>query len=755
MKRITSVMARLSNKGFALTLACTSLVLGACSTSVDVDDNSVTQFVDPFIGTANDGNNYPGAVVPWGLANVSPHNIDFKSGKAPTSYRFGNDYIYNFGHMQLAGVGCPATGSLPMKVTTGELSLDTVNTRSRYSHEVAEPGYYKVYLDTFKVTAEMTATQRTGFTKFEIPAGKANLIFDLAASQSEIKGGKVTLVSPTRIDGYQIEENFCSAGKHAKIYYSVDISNSPTSHGLIGKDGILGKEVSSTTSTKAGAFFTFENQDTTNLEIRVGLSLVSAENARLNLTTEQQDLSFEQVKQAAKLSWQNKLSKLQVKGNKLEDKVKFYSAFYHALIMPQVMSDVNGEYPSNDRKTIKKAEGYTRYTTFSLWDTYRTLHPLITLTHPKQQQDMVRSMVEGAKESGWLPKWELLGTESGVMVGDPAVPVIVDSYVKGLQDFDLDAALKYMVKGGSDTEEFNIVRPGIKDYINDGYLPEDQRGGDPKDFGWFNGIVWGPVSTTQEYNLADWNISQFAKALGKDEIAETFYQRSQSFTKLYDEETGFFRPKNKDGSWMTPFNPLDRHYDIRWKKSGGRGFVEGTAWQYLFFVPHNVPKLIELMGAEQFESRLTESFENFYFDMTNEPDIQYPFLYNYLPGKEYKTQEVVHYAVNKYFNTTPHGIPGNDDAGTLSAWLVFAMMGIYPDLVGSPDYQIATPTFSEVKIELDPEFYPGGHFTIKTKGLTDKNFLIEDKSLNGKPHSSYQINHQAIVNGGEFEISVK
>jgi predicted alpha-1,2-mannosidase len=431
MKVNTSLFARLISTGLAATLFGSTVLIAACSTMEKTSTVQVTDYVDPFIGTANDGNNYPGAVVPWGLANVSPHNIDFKAGKAPTSYRFGNDYIYNFGHMQLAGVGCPATGSLPMKVTTGELSFDTAQTRTRYSHEVAEPGYYTVYLDTFDVTAEMTATQRSGISKFTVPSGQTNLIFDLAASQSEVKGGEVTLVSPTRIDGYQIEENFCSAGQKAKIYYSVEVGSTPKTHGLVGTNGVLDSSVSTVTSLNAGAYFTFDNQSSAALEVRVGISLVSAENARLNLETEQQQKSFVQIKDEAKHTWQQELSKLNVTGDTVDDKVKFYTAFYHALIMPQVMSDVNGEYPSNDRKSIKTAEGYTRYTTFSLWDTYRTLHPLLALTHPQQQLDMVKSMVEGSKESGWLPKWELLGTEAATMVGDPAVPVIVDSYGNG------------------------------------------------------------------------------------------------------------------------------------------------------------------------------------------------------------------------------------------------------------------------------------------------------------------------------------
>ncbi|AFV00438.1 GH92 family glycosyl hydrolase [Simiduia agarivorans] len=713
----------------------------------------VSQWVDPFIGTANEGNTYPGAVLPWGMASVVPQNIDFANDKNSAAYVFGKPYIYGFGHMQLSGVGCPSSGALPVKITTGELSLAQKDTRSRYSRELAQPGYYRVFLDTFGVLAEMSATTRSGISRYQVPAGQTNFIFDLALNQGETKGGTITHVSENRVEGFQAEGNFCDAGQMRKVFFSAEFSKPAASYAKFESPEFLKAAKRVEGGKYEGVHFSYDFAEATEIELRVGISFVSVENARENLKVEQQGKSFAQIRQSAAQAWEKELSVVKVQGGTPENNTKFYTALYHSLIMPQTYSDVNGEYLSMDGKTVRKAEGYTRYSTFSLWDTYRTVHPLITLTHPKQQTDMLKSMADMVHDSGWLPKWELFGMEAATMVGDPAVPVVVDSYRKGLTDFDVEAVYGAMVKAATQTEPFNHMRPGLKHYRELGYIPQDDRGGEGKDFGWFNGIVWGTVSTTLEYNLADWNIAKLAEALGKTEDAKAFHEQSLSYRKLYDEETGFLRPRNVDGSWMTPFNPLDRHWDIRWEMSGGPGYVEGTAWQYLFFVPHDMPGLIDIMGEEQFIARLDESFDEFYFDMTNEPDIQYPFLYNYVAGKEYRTQEEVRYAVDKYFTTSPWGIPGNDDAGTLSAWLVFAMMGFYPDLVGEPSYQLALPSFARIDIDLDQNYYPGESFSIVVDNFKDTHRYLADKKVNGEPLAAFQLSHDAIVKGGTMTLT--
>lgn len=712
----------------------------------------VTRWVDPFIGTANEGNTYPGAVLPWGMASVVPQNIDYSENKNSAAYIFGEPYIYGFGHMQLSGVGCPSSGAVPVKVQSGALALMPKEARSRYSNEVAEPGYYSVFLDTFRISAEMTTTTRAGISRYNFPAGEAHVIFDLALNQGELRGGQFTQVSADRIEGFQVEGNFCDAGQTRKVYFSAQLSQPAKTVTPFDSPSFLATQNRVDGGDYVGVALSYDFEKASDLELRVGISFVSEKNARKNLEAEQGDKSFTEIKDAAKKEWQKQLSVVKVKGGSDANNTKFYTAFYHSLIMPQTFNDVNGEYLAGDGETVKKAEGYTRYSTFSLWDTYRTVHPLITLTHPQQQTDMLKSMADMVHTSGWLPKWELLGMEAATMVGDPAVPVVVDSYRKGLTDFDVDAVYAAMVRAATDYKNPNHMRPGLKNYRELGYIPIDDRGGDPQKFGWFNGVVWGPVSTTLEYNLADWNIGQLANILGKDEDAAAFHEQSLSYRELYDSETGFLRPRNKDGSWMTPFDPLARHWDIRWEMSGGEGYVEGTAWQYLFFVPHDMHGLIDIMGEAQFVARLDESFEQFHFDMTNEPDIQYPFLFNYVAGKEYRTQEEVRYAVDKYFTTSPWGIPGNDDAGTLSAWLVFAMMGIYPDVVGEPTYQLAVPSFAQVDIALDQKFYPGKSFIINVDNFSSNSRYLDAKQLNGKPHAAYQLSHEAIAAGGKLTL---
>lgn len=718
---------------------------------------SVAQWVDPFIGTENEGNTYPGAVLPWGLASVAPHTINREVDKNAGFYHHNDEHIYSFGHVQMSGVGCPGTGAVPVKAISGDLALTQEATRSRFSNEEAQPGYYKVYLNTFDIWAEMSATLRSGISKYHFPAGESHVLFDMSINQGEQRGGFITKVTERTVEGYQLEGNFCDSGNERKIYFVAELDQPADRFELFDSESSTLKGDAIATGKEDGAVLSFNSSEKRTVELRVGVSLVSIDNARLNLETEQKDLSFADIKTAALNKWEAELSKIKVKGGTEEENTKFYTAFYHALVMPQTMNDVNGEYLAMDGKTVKVAKDFTRYTTFSLWDTYRTVHPLISLTHPKQQEDMIKSMVAVYEESGWLPKWEYFGMETACMVGDPAVPVIVDSYRKGITGFDAEKAYEAMVKSSTTPGLENIIRPGTEAYLKYGYIPMDERGGEPMDFGWFNGIVWGPVSTTLEYNLADFNVSEMAKALGKTEDAEKFAKQSVSYRQLYDQETGFIRPKNKDGSWMTPFDPNNRYWDIKWQHSGGPGYVEGTAWQYLFFVNHDLPHLIETMGEDNFIATLSKTFEGSYFDMTNEPDIQYPFLFNYVKGQEYRTQEMVNYAINKYFDTSVAGIPGNDDAGTLSAWLVFAMMGIYPDVVGEPQYQITTPAFEQVDIELDPAYYPGKTFSLKVNDFAPESIFINKMTLNGKPYNDYQLQHADLVKGGSitFDVSSK
>ena len=707
----------------------------------------VTNLVNTFIGTTNEGNTHPGAVVPWGITNMNPQTKNFRErATGPASYEFGDPYIYGFSTVNISGIGCPAAGSVPFKFTTGNFSDKLADIRSKYSKEISQPGYYKVFLEKHKAKVEMTATQRTGVYRFTTSEDTKHIYVDLGANMSHKKGGEISILEDYLIVGFQNDGNFCGAKNNRKIYFAVQPTVKPDTIRLI-KDGEFIKN-DNTTGKSVGAVMSYHpNSQNTILDTRIGISFVSIENAIENVLKEQNYQSFDFIKMAALQKWENKLSVVNVSGGSETDKTMFYTALYHALQVPQVYNDVNGEYRAMESDSIMKSD-FTRYSVFSLWDTYRTLHPLLTLLYPEEQTDMLRSMTAMYEESGWLPKWELFGQETGVMVGDPASIVIADSYLKGLRNFDAETALEAMKKSALRFEE-NPLRPGVEQYWNYGYIPIDDRGGDPMKFSFSNGVVWGPVSTTLEYNLADYGIASMAKIMGENQVHEKFLKQSMSFKKLFDQQTNFFRPKKNDGTWYEPFNPLSRYGDIQLNSSGGLGFTEGTAWHYRFFAPHAMNELIELYGEKEFLSSLDSLFYEEYYDMTNEPDISFPFLYNYIEGFQQNTQKQVLKCIETYFNHGPNGLPGNDDAGTLSAWLVFAMMGIYPDAPGVPKYQITVPRFDAISVRLDNRYYKGTSIKInkKPKIETAKNLKV-----NGVSYDYFQVSHEMLISGATIEL---
>ncbi|WP_026904383.1 GH92 family glycosyl hydrolase [Pedobacter glucosidilyticus] len=710
----------------------------------------LSKFVNPFIGTSNAGNTHPGAVLPWGTASVVPHN----TYKGPTPYIHGEKYLLGFGNLQLSGVGCPETGSILLRPTHGDLFTDVEKGKSTYIHEQATPGYYSTFLETHHILAQMTATQRSGRSKYTYPKGKNHLIIDLGTTQSHIKGGLVEIISDNEIRGYKNEGNFCDSRLSRKTFFYIKIIGPASKTGLFnGTQLITDKTIS---GEKVGAYLSYNFAKETSIEVLVGISFVSIENAKQNLEAEQpKDKSFKEIKNLARKAWNTELSKVKVKDDADTNKTKFYTALYHTLIHPMVYNDVNHDYltmQTEDQKErfVKKTD-YTRYSVFSLWDTYRTVHPLFTLLYPKQQRDMTQSMIDMYKEGKWLPKWELFGQESWVMVGDPASIVIADTYLKGIKDIDIKSAYEGMLKSGSYLKSQNYLRPGLKEYLKYGYIPIDKRGGaDSTLFSFNNGYVWGPVSTSQEYYLSDFNISRIAKALGFKDDEKTYLERSNNFTTLFDDGLKFFRPKNSNGTWLTPFNPLDRTFDIRWEKSGGHGYVEGTAWIYRFFVPHNPQKLIALFGGNKpFKDSLDLLFSKKYFDITNEPDISYPYLYNYIEGEENNTSTTVHHIIDHSYSTKPGGIPGNDDAGTLSGWLVFAMSGIYPDCPGIPVYQISVPKFKKVILNLSQDYWSSDKLTIQKIG---EGIKIKEIWLDGKKLTSFSVKHEDLVKAKKLTI---
>ena len=723
-------------KKIVLIICCALYFLPAKSQTMDL-----TTYVNPFIGTSGGSNTNPGVYLPWGLMSISPVNTydgegDWKPLSSP--YYFGRKFVSGFSHINFSGTGCPDIGTFCLMPTTGDFSPRRIDF-SEYSNEKASPGYYAVQLDKYNIKVELTSATRTAISKYTFPEGKSNIILNLGIGLTTQKGGFIRRISDTEVEGFKMIGGFCGQGPLDIVYFYAQISKMPVDCGiwLNGRKSETYRREA--TGNDVGAYFTFNTRKDEVIYVKLGASYVSIENARLNAYSEIPQFDFEKTRANAQQAWNKELSKIIVEGGTNDDKVKFYTAIYHALLHPNIHNDVNGDFQKLDSAEKGKAKDYNRYTLFSLWDTYRNVHPLLSLVYPKQQSDMVKTLIAMSDENGFLPRWVLGSTETSVMVGDPALPVIVDSWFRGIKDFDIDKAYKAMRRNAVTPEKDNYMRPGMEAWLKFGYIPEDvQKMGLRR--------VWGSVSTGLEYCIADWNLAQLAKSLGKEDDYNLFYKRSMSYKNYYDPSTGLMRPRMMDGQWMTPFVIDSKKYQP--------GFTEGNTWNYTFMVPHDIPGLKKLMGAKDFLSKLNTCFEKEYFDMTNEPNIAYPFLYNYIKGQEWRTQKQVRDVMNAHFRNNVRGIPGNDDCGTMSTWLVYAMMGFYPDCTGNMNYQLTSPVFDKITIHLDPAYYSGGTFVIEAENAGKDNVYIKKMELNGKKHSSYSINHQDIVKGGKLKFNL-
>lgn len=713
-------------------------------------------FVNPFIGTSNYGATFPGPIAPRGMASISPFNVagaqnrplEKDSQWLSNPYVNENTFLTGFSQVNLSGVGCPDLGVILLMPTTGEVETNHLKYGSVYSNEVAKAAYYSVDIDKYKVKGEFTASKRVGVSKFTFPKGQSNILLNLGLGLTNEEGAMVRVVSSTEIEGMRTVGSFCyNSPEDAYPVYFVAKFSKPADHygvwkktrkyegveaqwmGYNGKTRMMKSTIKTVVGDSIGTYFTYQFSKKETVEVKIGISYVSIENARENLEKETGNKPFEAVYKETYDEWNKELSKILVEGGTTEDKTIFYTALYHTLIHPNTLNDFNGEYPRIKRSKIGKTTD-TRYTVFSLWDTYRNMHPLTSLVYPKQQSDMIKSMLEMYDENGWLPKWELNSTETFTMVGDPASIVIVDACLKGIQDFDIYKAYHAMLKG-ADQVENNPVRPGLKEYLDKGYLSTNYP---------------GPVSTTLEYNVSDYAISLLAKALGEKEDYKRFTKRSLSYRKLYDKDLKLLRPRTATDNWYEPFEPLAGA-----NFQANVGFIEGNAWQYAFMVPHDIKGLIKLMGGDiPFSDQLQKVFDIKQFDMANEPDIAYPYLFNYVKGEEYKSQEMVKKLVKEYFKNEPKGLPGNDDTGTMSAWLVYSMMGFYPISPGDPLYTITTPMFNKITIKLDPRYYKKESLVIEREINSDGK--IKEILSNGKALNSFFISHDNLVNGTTLKV---
>ena len=748
--------------------------------NVTAKDN--VDYVDPFIGTTNFSICNPGAIRPHGLMSVVPFNVmgsdlnqqDKDSRWWSAVYEYNNKYFTGFAHVTLSGVGCPEMGTLLTMPTTGELNVDYRSYGSEYKDETARPGYYSNVLTKYGIKCEVAATMRSSIERYTFPGGKSNLLFNLGNGLTNEIGASLRRVSDTEFEGTRLLGTFCYNPQAVfPMYFVVRVNKKPSAFGMWKKQPDLhnaqaqwdayqgkyklypgyGRDMA---GNDIGYYMTYDLAKGEQVEVQVGVSFVSIEGARANLNAEQQGFNFDKTVADTRAEWANTLNRISVEGGTDDQRRVLYTALYHSQIHPTVLQDVDGKYPKMESNENGHTDG-NRYTVYSLWDTYRNLSQLETLLYPDKQVDMINSMIDMYREWGWMPKWELFGRETWTMEGDPAIPYIADAYMRGLRGFDINTAYKAFRASATLPGKDNKMRPDIDPYIEKGYVP----------LGYYAADMSGDnsVSHALEYYLADNALSILAKELGHNNDAKLFRQRelghkadaklfrqrALGYKHYYSKESGTLRPIQKDGSFLTPFNP-----EAGANFENCPGFHEGSAWNYTFYAPHDVTGMAKMMGGQRkFVDKLQMVFDKGLYDPANEPDIAYPYLFSYFKGDEWRTQKTVSELLKKYYTTRPDGIPGNEDTGTMSAWAIFSMIGLYPDNPGDPSYTLTTPVFDKVTLHLDPKFYPNGDITIETDRTSPSQQYIKSIKIGGKKLNGFRIAHRQLMEGKTLKMQLK
>lgn len=724
------------------------LLLSVCAFSLTLatlQAGEITKYVNPFIGTGAidgglSGNNYPGATSPFGMIQLSPDTSEAPNWGDASGYDYNRNTIFGFSHTRLSGTGASDLIDITLMPTSSG------RTSSAFTHdaEKARPGYYQVMLKDENINAELTTTQRNGIHRYQYPAGKdAEIILDMDHSADKGSWGRRIINSQIRIlndhavEGYRIITGWA---KLRKIYFYMEFS-SPILTSTLRDGGRVHENTAVINGTNLHGCFRFGQLNGKPLTCKVALSSVSMENARQNMEQEAPHWDFDRYVAAADADWEKQLGKIEVKGTEVQKEI-FYTALYHTMIQPNTMSDVNGEYMAADYTTRKVANNETHYTTFSLWDTFRASHPLYTLLEPERVTDFVKSMIRQYEYYGYLPIWQLWGQDNYCMIGNHSIPVITDAILKGIPGIDMEKAYE-AVYNSSVTSHPNSPFEVWEKY---GFMPEN--------------IQTQSVSITLEQAFDDWCVAQLAAKLNKDADYQRFHKRSEYYRNLFHPKTKFFQSKNDKGEWIEPFDPY------QYGGNGGHPFTEGNAWQYFWYVPHNIQALMELTGGTKaFEQKLDTFFTSTYkseqmnhnasgfvgqYAHGNEPSHHVAYLYNFA-GQPWKTQKYVSHILNTLYNNTSSGYAGNDDCGQMSAWYVFSAMGFYPVNPVSGEYEIGTPLFPEMRMHLDN----GKTFTVLAPAVNRENIYIRSVKLNGKPYDKSYITHQQIMDGAtvEFEMS--
>ena len=716
--------------------------LGGCVSQMsETGETSYAEFVNPFIGTDFTGNTYPGAQVPFGMVQLSPDN-GLPGWDRISGYFYPDSTIAGFSHTHLSGTGAgdlydisfmPVT--LPYKEAEAPLGI-----HSMFSHadESASAGYYQVRLADYDINVELTATERCGIQRYTFPEADAAVFLNLrkAMNWDFTNDSRIEIVDSVTIQGYRFSDGWA---RDQRVYFRTRFSRPFTSVQL---DSIPVVKEGRRIGTSFVGRFNFHVREGDQIIISTALSGVSMEGATRNLEAEVPDDDFDKYLSAARKCWNEQLSKIEINCDDRDEKVKFYTALYHSMLAPTIYGDVDGAYYGPD-KEVHRAEGWTNYSTFSLWDTYRAAHPLYTFIEKDRVNDMVKSFLAFYEQNGRLPVWNFYGCETDMMIGYHSVPVIVDAYLKGIGDFDPKKALEACVA----TANLDSYR-GIGLYKKYGYVPYNVTD-------LYNSENWS-LSKTLEYAYDDYCIARMAEKMGDKQIADGFYKRSQNYRNVYNPETSFMQPRDDKGQFISDFSPDDYTPHI----------CESNGWQYFWSVPHDVEGLIELVGGKKrFAQKLDSMFMYtptsddklpiFSTGMIgqyvhgNEPSHHVIYLFNAV-GQPWKTQRYAAQVMRELYSNTPAGLCGNEDCGQMSAWYVFSAMGFYPVDPVSGEYEIGTPLYPEVRLHLSG----GKTFRVLAPTVSKENCYIQSVKWNGEVYNTSYITYEQIMSGGilEFEM---
>lgn len=717
-----------------------------------------TSYVDPFIGTnmvddsSLSGSNFPGATYPLGFVQLSPDTRYEVIGDPSSGYNYHSNTIFGFSHDHLSGTGVsdlfdvlvmPGTG--PLRFEPGDEGKPGTGFSSSFSHqeEWAKPGYYKVVLKDYGVTAELSATEHCGIHRYTtLAADSLHILFDLYHSRDKgqngsgcrIIGASMKILDNCHIVGYRVLTGWA---RMRKVYFYAEFSRPFNKNYFYDGRHIVEGIPFLNGGLVRGVFCFAPSSDP--LLLKVGISSVSEEGAKKNFETEIADKSFEEVSNAADVAWEKILSSISIEGTVKQKKI-FYTGLYHAFIQPNNMADVDGRYQAPDM-TIHTAEGGKQYSTFSLWDTYRAANPLYALLKPDLTGEFVNSMIRQSENYGFLPIWQLWNDENYCMIGNHAIPIVVDAVLKKVPGVDPERAYA-AVKASATVDHYNSP---FHIYEHYGYMPEDLQS--------------QSVSITLETCFDDWCVAELAKYLGKENDYEYFLKRSGYYRNLFDKSTGFFRGKNSLGKWLSPFNPLD------YGGNGGNPYTEGNAWQYLWYVPENVPDLVSLLGGKASFVRKLDTFFSLTDQSTskngnasgfigqyahgNEPSHHIVYLYDFV-GEPWRTQYLAAKVMKELYTSEPSGYCGNEDCGQMSAWYIFSSMGFYPFNPANGVYTIGSPALKSAEIHLEN----GRTFRVRAKNVSDKNIYIQSLKLNGKAYNKTYLLYTDIVKGGSLEFTM-